>query len=123
MPADRQPALPGAPAFLQPSAADVQPPQVPDHELLCLIGRGSFGEVWLARNAIGTLRAVKIVHRSRFARLEDFEREFKGLLKFEPISRSHDGVVDILQIGRRDDAGYFFYVMELADGLPNLNEG
>jgi len=37
------------------------------------------------------------------------------LLKFEPISRSDDGLVDILQIGRRDDAGYFYYVMELAD--------
>ena len=88
---------------------------MPDHELLCLIARGSYGEVWLARNAIGTLRAVKIVHRQSFQRVEHFEREFKGLLKFEPISRSHDGLVDILQIGRRDDAGYFYYVMELAD--------
>ena len=43
-----------------------------------------------------------------FQRAEPFEREFKGLLKFEPISRSHDGLVDILQIGRRDDAGYFY---------------
>ena len=75
--------------------------------MLCLIGRGSYGEVWLARNAIGTLRAVKIVHRQSFQRAEHFEREFKGLLKFEPISRSHDGLVDVLQIGRRDDAGYF----------------
>ena len=51
-----------------------------------------------------------------------FEREFKGLLKFEPLSRSHDGLVDILQIGRRDDAGYFFYVMELADDDSNGHE-
>jgi hypothetical protein len=88
-------------------------PEIPDHELLCLIGRGSYGEVWLALNAIGTMRAVKIVHQQRFQNVEHFEREFKGLLKFEPISRSHDGLVDILQIGRRDDGGYFFYVMEL----------
>src|SRR5207249_4149247 len=45
-----------------------------------------------------------------------FEREFKGIQKFEPISRSHDGLVDILQVGRDDAAGYFYYVMELADG-------
>jgi len=95
----------------------VLPSAIPDHELLCLIGRGAYGEVWMARNAIGTLRAVKIVHRQSFQRVEHFEREFKGLLKFEPISRSHDGLVDILQIGRRDDAGYFFYVMELADAV------
>ena len=61
------------------------------------------------------VRAVKIVHRQTFERVEHFEREFKGLQKFEPISRSHGGLVDILQIGRDDAAGYFYYVMELAD--------
>ncbi len=79
----------------------------------------------MARNAIGTLRAVKIVHRRSFADSEYFEREFKGLLKFEPISRSQEGLVDVLQIGRRDDAGYFFYVMELADDAakPQCEDG
>ena len=108
MQADGQSAKPGTPSA-------VQRPEIPDHELLGQIGRGAYGEVWLARNAIGTLRAVKIVHRKSFLQTEHFEREFKGLLKFEPISRSHDGLVDILQIGRRDDAGYFYYVMELGD--------
>jgi RNA polymerase sigma factor (sigma-70 family) len=61
------------------------------------------------------MRAVKIVRRSTFERNEHFEREFKGIQKFEPISRSHEGLVDVLQIGRNDDAGYFYYVMELAD--------
>ena len=109
MPSEEHAAPPGSPLAPQPS------PAIPDHELLCLIGRGAYGEVWLARNAIGTLRAVKIVHRQSFGRAEHFEREFKGLLKFEPVSRSHEGLVHVLQIGRRDDAGYFFYVMELAD--------
>ena len=111
MPSEEHAAPPGNPFAPQPA------PVIPDHELLRLIGRGAYGEVWLARNAIGTLRAVKIVHRQSFERTEYFEREFKGLLKFEPISRSHEGLVHVLQIGRRDDAGYFFYVMELADGL------
>ena len=103
-----------------PSA--VQAREIPDHELLCLIGRGAYGEVWLARNAIGTLRAVKIVHRQSFERNEHFEREFKGLLKFEPVSRSHGGMVHVLQIGRREEAGYFFYVMELADAAKPRGE-
>src|SRR5207249_2288474 len=29
--------------------------------------------------------------------------------------RSHDGLVDILQVGRNDAAGYYYYVMELGD--------
>lgn len=33
----------------------------PDHEPLRLIGHGVYGEVWLARNVVGTLRAVKVV--------------------------------------------------------------
>src|SRR6266568_1220677 len=89
------------------------PPRVPDHELLQKIGEGSYGDVWLARSAVGTLRAVKIVWRKTFGHEHPFEREFKGIQKFEPISRSHEGMVDILQIGRGD--GYFYYVMELAD--------
>ena len=33
--------------------ASPAPPFIPDHELLRRIGRGSYGEVWLARSAIG----------------------------------------------------------------------
>ncbi len=34
---------------------------------------------------------------------------------FEPISRAHDGFVDILHVGRSVAGGFFYYVMELAD--------
>lgn len=90
-------------------------PVVPDHELLRLIGRGSSGQVWLARNALGTYRAVKIVHEKSFSHRRPFEREFNGILKFEPVSRLHDGLVDILQVGHNEAGGYFYCVMELAD--------
>jgi len=83
--------------------------------LLRRIGRGSYGEVWLARNAVGTLRAVKVIYRANFADVRPYEREFTGIQKYEPISRSNEGLVDILQIGRNESAGYFYYVMELAD--------
>src|ERR1041385_5702895 len=88
---------------------------IPDHQLVRLIGRGSYGEVWLARNTLGTYRAVKIVYEKTFQHARPFEREFKGVQKFEPISRLHEGLVDILQVGRNDPAGYFYCVMELAD--------
>src|SRR5438477_579940 len=106
----------------QNSIAPFLPPLIPDHELIRLIGRGSYGQVWLAKNAVGTLRAIKVVYRSTFEKAEHFEREFNGLQKFEPISRSHDGFVDILQLGRNDPAGYFYYVMELADRAEMTND-
>src|SRR5437870_9992080 len=101
-----------APA-LQDSIAPSQFPVIPDHELLKKIGGGSYGEVWLAKSKLGTYRAVKIVYRKTFEDIRPFEREFKGIQKFEPISRSHEGLVDILQVGGTEE--YFYYIMELAD--------
>jgi len=105
---------PSEPPSTVPAAGS--PPAVPDHELLRPIGSGSSGQVWLARNALGTYRAVKIVPE-RQSRQGSVANEFNGILKFEPVSRLHDGLVDILQVGRNEAAGYFYYVMELADDV------
>src|SRR5436190_4875007 len=91
------------------------PPPIPDHEIIARIGGGSYGEVWLARSVTGALRAVKVVWRCHFSSERPYEREFHGIFQFEPISRSHPGVVNVLHVGRDDVAGCFFYVMELAD--------
>lgn len=91
------------------------PPDIPNYEMLHRIGRGGYGDVWLARTVIGEYRAVKILHRERFEDHHPYEREFEGIRKFEPISRSHPGLVNLFHIGRNDAAGFFHYVMELAD--------
>ena len=88
-------------------------PIIPDHELLRVIGRGAYGEIWLARTVTGALRAVKIVYRSTFESERAFLREFEGMSAFEPISRGHAGFIDILHVGRTND--YLYYSMELAD--------
>jgi TolB-like protein/Flp pilus assembly protein TadD len=90
-------------------------PRISDFDFLRCVGRGSYGQVWLARNILGTYRAVKIVERKAFRDEEAFEREFSGLQRFEPVSREHDGFVAILHVGRNRAGGYFYYVMELAD--------
>lgn len=79
------------------------------------IGKGSYGEVWLARAVTGALRAVKVISRADFEYDQTFEREFEGIKKFEPISRKHPGLVDILHVGRNREEGFYYYVMELAD--------
>ena len=97
----------------QPGLVGIAAPKIPDHEVLRQIGRGGYGEVWLARNTLGAYRAVKVISRSSFDHSRPFEREFQGIQKFEPVSRSHDGLVAILQVGRTEQ--WFYYVMELAD--------
>jgi WD40 repeat protein len=96
---------------------------IPDHELIRLIGRGSYGEVWLARSALGTLRAAKVVRKASFDSERPFLREFTGIQKFEPISRSHEALVDILQVGLNSAEGYLYYVMELADDATAAESG
>ncbi len=99
-------------------------PAIPDHQLVRRIAAGSYGEVWLARSAHGEWRAVKLVFQADFKDARPYEREYSGLVKFEPVSREHEGLVDILHVGR-NDGDFFYCVMELADAvappLPSLS--
>ena len=88
-------------------------PSISDYEFLRVIGRGAYGEVWLARNLTGSFVALKVVQRAAFDHDRPFEREFEGIKRFEPISRSDPSQLAIFHVGRGD--GFFYYVMELAD--------
>jgi serine/threonine protein kinase len=88
---------------------------IPEFVLIKRIGRGAYGEVWLGRNRVGLYYAIKIVFRKSFPEGVPYEREFRGIRKYMPISLRHPGLVRLLQVGRNDPLAYFYYVMELGD--------
>ena len=98
------------------------PPSIPDFLLLRRIGRGSYGDVWLARSVTGVYRAVKVVYRARFEEERPYEREFAGIRKFEPISVGQETQVSLLHVGRNDAEGFFYYALELADDAETGEE-
>jgi Protein kinase domain len=97
------------------SDAVSQPPVQLDYELLRMVGRGSYGTVWLVRDRAGQYCACKVVYREQFDDLHPYEREYAGIRRFEPVSRGDPGQLKILHVGRHDEAGYFYYLMELGD--------
>lgn len=102
--------------------ASPTPPLIPDYDLLRPIGDGSYGDVWLARGVTGAYRAVKLVWRHRFSDTRPYEREFEGLTRFAAVSLREPSQLALLHAGRQDDAGFFYYVMELADDLATGRE-
>src|SRR5262245_42292443 len=100
--------------------SDPRPPRIAGHALIKRIGHGTYGDVWLARNVFGTLRAVKIIYRDRMCDQggeghSPFDRALRGVREYEPVSRQHEGLVHLLQVEQDDTQGFFYYVMEAAD--------
>ena len=90
---------------------------IPEYTLLSQIGAGAYGEVWLARGATRAFRAIKLVQRGRFRKVTHYEREFGALSRFEKGIRNAPNLVQIHHVGRHDEEGFYYYVMDLADSL------
>jgi len=93
-------------------------PDTPGYKLMHPpFGEGAYGKVWLARNAAGDWRALKVVYQTKFG--EDtapYEREFNGVQKYQAISHQHPGLLRVDFVSPKK-AGCFYYVMELGDAL------
>src|SRR5580765_7837274 len=69
-----------------------------DYEVIRLIARGGYGEVWLVKDNAGTYRACKVVYRESFDNERPYEREYAGIKKFEPVSRTNQSQVHVLHV-------------------------
>ena len=101
------------------------PPEVPDFDLIRPVGRGGFGEVWLATNrTTGQLRAVKIIPLRQAGEVDPAAREITSLTRLEArLGRQHPNLITIHHVGKTAD--YLFYVMDPADdagGGPASNK-
>lgn len=82
---------------------------VPNYQLLRCVGRGGFGEVWLARNVVTEdYHAVKIL-------AEHCSLEVEGVRRYTEQVKSLAGLVPIKEVGKTDTG--FYYVMPLADDV------
>jgi len=80
-------------------------------------GKGAYGKVFRVRNVTGQFEALKEVQRSTFNDDGPYEREFRGIKSYKPVSAQHPGLLNIGYVNRNESEGYFYYVMELGDPL------
>ena len=86
-------------------------------------GEGAYGKVWLARNANGQWRALKVIYLENFDNNSNpYEREFAGVSRYKPVSDQHSCLLRVDFVSEKLD-GYFYYVMELGDSLEPDWEG
>ena len=87
-------------------------PKIVDYEPIQIAGRGSFCTVYLVKNNIGNLRALKVITKNKFINQLDFEREFEGIRKYEEVSLGSKYLISILHIGGNPKDDFYYYVME-----------
>jgi CHASE2 domain-containing sensor protein len=99
-------------------AQNQEAPEIPGYELSNPpIGEGAYGKVWLARSTTRQWRAVKVVYLANFNNdPAPYEREFKGISRYQPISDKHPGLLRVEFVSAKLD-GHFYYSMELGDPI------
>ena len=79
-------------------------------------GKGAYGEVFLAQHKKSReWFAFKKVYLAKFNDPAPYEREFRGITRYVPVSSQHPGLLRVHYVGRDEREGHFFYVMDLGD--------
>ncbi len=92
-------------------------PTIPGYVLLSPIGRGAYGEVFLAEDAAGRRVALKVVSPRPELTDKMLQRELGGLKRFLAVAESDPHLVRIQELIENLPCGGFAYAMELADSV------
>lgn len=92
-------------------------PTIPGYTLLSPIGRGAYGEVFLAEDAAGRRLALKVVSPRPELTDKMLQRELGGLKRFLAVAESDPHLVRIHELIENLPCGGFAYAMELADSV------
>ncbi len=92
-------------------------PQIPGYSVLLPIGRGAYGEVFLAEDSAGRRVALKVVAPRPALTDRMLHRELGGLKRFLTIAESNPYLVRIHDLIENLPGGGFAYAMELADSI------
>ncbi len=85
----------------------ISSPEIPDYEIIRLLGQGGFGMVWLARNRHdGQFCAIKTLRAGR-------ESEIEGIREFKKRAEANPYLFPIGHVGKTNDT--YYCVMPLAD--------
>lgn len=99
-----------------PGASAAPYPDATDYEVVTpSFGKGAYGEVWVVRNSVGQWQALKAINERSFEQAEPYQREWRGITNYKPVSDQHPGLLRIDFVSKRRPEGYFYYVMELGD--------
>lgn len=79
-------------------------------KILYQCGKGAYGVVYLAQDAIEHKIAIKVVTTDG-----NFARELQGVRNYMPVSGTNPNLLKIMHVGEMDSG--FFYTMEAADNL------
>lgn len=88
--------------------------EIPSYKIICEIGHGAYGKVYLAEGANGRV-ALKVCNKPEDSgSCDNWEREQRGwmLLRNMP---PHPGIVRVFDVGFCDNGNAFWVAMELAD--------
>jgi len=88
----------------------LKPITVPDYQLIEKCGRGSFGDVYVARGLSGSLVALKVIEKNNYS-----AKEFNGLKYYCSRCSNSPFLIKIYHTGETES--FFYYTMELADNL------